>query len=446
MRFPPELTWAYLFPADATYHGDQAQLPPPFRSLVEQRGPRGRDVQVVWQAPAGQFPRLDECYGLVAVNCHDASTRDLHAAGFGYVRQFAVVPSLSRPRWFIPLDTPAAAAAAFLLHTPTRAGARAKHTAIRLAARSGLPVWYRDRITIAQRTAPPIEQTFASLLPGTDLRLALSSGNMTVPDPVRKPVLVAVSLRGRVHAFGKIAASGITRPSLQHETEILPALLARFGPDWAGPRLLFGGEIEGHYVIVQTPVRGSPAGPDLTTAHRRFLAGLRGSDTKPATGTRLMRTLRERVGDQPVLRQVLAAAEETLADAAVPQTITHGDFSPSNIRRVKRSIVAIDWEDAELDGLPLIDDVTYVLASETRFCSATGMMDERLVDTIMPGLPGVSRAQGRAFAAVGVLQAIAWRLVGGHTLDSPEVRWLADLAGQLVAPGAALRAGSGGAA
>src|SRR5690606_29977397 len=272
----------------AAFHSDDDRLTPVFRSLLEQREPNGRDVQIVWGSSSGRPPRLEDrsglvavnCrgrsardlqeaaftyvrrravvprlaeprwegrYGLVAVSCGGISARDLQEAGFTYVRRLAVVPSLAKPRWFVPLDSRAAASAGFRIHTPTNRVGHVKFNAVRAAARLGLPGWYRDTITIAQRAVPPIEQVIQSLFPESALRLTLSTGDLAWPDTARGLRVMAVNLAGEVLAFGKLASSRITQQWLENEAAALKTLTARFGERWSGPRLLSAGEVDGTF-------------------------------------------------------------------------------------------------------------------------------------------------------------------------------------------------------
>src|SRR5207248_9701686 len=160
--------------------------------------------------------------------------------------RFAVLPSLERARWFIPLDSPAVASAGFSLFTPTRFGARVKLMAARLATHTGLP-WYRDEIVLAQRTAPGLATLAHKLFPENQIRLAFSAG---APEPARnrKPSFVVLDVTGAILAFGKVAAGELSHRLMQHEAEMLDALWARV----AGltPKLIFCGEIDGTFVTL----------------------------------------------------------------------------------------------------------------------------------------------------------------------------------------------------
>lgn len=428
------LTWAYLFPADAAFHSDDDRLTPVFRSLLEQREPNGRDVQIVWGSSSGRLPRLEDRYGLVAVNCRGISARDLQEAGFTYVRRLAVVPSLAKPRWFVPLDSRAAASAGFRIHTPTNRVGHVKLNAVRAAARLGLPGWYRDTITIAQRAVPPIEQVIQSLFPESALRLTLSTGDLAWPDTARGLRVMAVNLAGEVLAFGKLASSRITQQWLENEAAALKTLTARFGERWSGPRLLSAGEVDGTFALFETPVEGALVGSELSPAHWRFLASLQDHNRKPVSETALVRTLAERVADLPPLASIFDSAMATLAGVSLPVTITHGDFAPCNVRWVDGSISAFDWENAVLDGLPMVDAVTYRLASIPRNRDTPAEVSVRLIDSVMRGHGepnGLSRDVIRALAVLALLANIFRSIDLGRSFSDPEVTWVTQIAREL---------------
>jgi hypothetical protein len=67
------------------------------------------------------------------------------------------------------------------------------------------------------------------------------------------------------------------------------------------------------------------------------------------------------VTPRPELADALADVLPVLEHARVPSTIVHGDFAPWNLREHAGKVCAFDWEYAELDGLPLIDETHYRL-------------------------------------------------------------------------------------
>jgi hypothetical protein len=127
------------------------------------------------------------------------------------------------------------------------------------------------------------------------------------------------------------------------------------------PRVL--AEMPERGVAAQTPVRGRPTGPRITAAHLDWLARLVEAgddrsldDWREAFAARLAAT-----GACAVDRPLLPAAIDLLGSAeALPRCWVHGDLAPWNLKRVARAqLVAIDWEEARAEGLPLFDLVHF---------------------------------------------------------------------------------------
>lgn len=428
MRLTPALTWAHLFPAATRFAplDSAAKLPDEFASLLATSRERasGPLALVGSGASAGSLPNLDGVAGLVLVNERGLSRARLRAAGFAYVRRFAALPSLANPRWFVPLESGAVASGAFCLYTPVRASARLKELGARVAARSGMPFWYRDRLTIAQRELPPIEAVLSAILSGTSPRLALSAGPTTGPDAQRKAAIGVLDLRGRPLAFGKLAGSATAAGILRHEAEALPALTRLLGSDWGGPRLLFEGEIDGTYLTFQSPVRGRRVGPELTAAHQHFLSRLRYGEPVRATETHLVGALSERLAFVPELRSALERVSPTLEDLVLPRTVVHGDFLPWNLRAQRDRLVAFDWENSELDGLPLLDELDHLLSVGDLVQDWTvEQAAARLKEFVAAGPLALSQDQTRAVVAVALLNLLARLIELGHELEHPRVAW-----------------------
>lgn len=355
------LTWLHLLPARTAV--TTVGGPSWFRELLaDRRAGEAAPVLVAADRRPAELPGLEPFAGLVAVNCDGLTERGLRAAGFTYVRDFAVLPSLADARWFVPLDSPAVSAAAFRLYSPFRPLARLKHLGVRTAARGGLPLWYRDRVLIAQRSLPPVERMLGTLLPDVPLRLALASG---APGPARKPTALVLDARGRALAVAKLATTALAQRLVQHEAEVLRALTAR--PDSAriAPQLLFAGEVDQAIVAVESVLPGRPAPRRLTADHRAFLAGLHTGRAKPAARTDIVTTLHRRTAalpsPRPDLRALLDAAMPLLEELRLPETVVHGDFAPWNLRAHRGQVAAFDWEYAQLDGLPLLDELHHTL-------------------------------------------------------------------------------------
>jgi hypothetical protein len=418
---PPALAWTCLFPAGTSF--SFASAPPWLPKLPAPASPSSGLVRIT---SGSEVTNTDDLLGQVIINPR-AAQPDLARAGFTYIRRFAVLPSLRNARWFIPLDSPAIASSAFELYTPARRGAQFKRTAARLAARLSLPIWYRDHLLIASRKLPRIEQAIASIFPDAPLRLAISAG---APEPTRnrKPSFAVIDMTGRILALAKLSASCLSRRLVRHEANILGALAEMPGGPVSAPKLLFAGDVDGHYLAVQSPLSGSPALSQFTAAHGRFLAALMRGSPKPAADTEMLQALPRRIADLPALGPDLAAALDEIAPiletTTVPPTIVHGDFVPWNLRQHDGDIAAFDWEYAQLDGLPLIDETHFRLQVGYHLENWTpGRASQFLKQSAAVSPLGLSFAQAHALQAVYLLDQLARLLSEGYDPADDMIVW-----------------------
>jgi hypothetical protein len=438
MSLPPALTWMHLLPRDAELACYGAPEWFAVRVAAQASG-AGSRVRVSWGRPWDEAVRQSKDYApLVAINCPGAREKRAREAGFAYVRRFAVMPSLQNPRWFIPLDSPAIASAAFSIYTPARVSAHLKRAGVKLAARLGVPLWFRDQILIASREAPPLEQVIERVLPGESPRIGLSAG---APEPAinRKASGVVLDARGKVLAFVKIADSDVARRIQEHEARMLPALGERAGQGLTFPKLLFAGEVDGRYLTIQTPLAGRPAPARLTPAHRLFLASLRCGITCSAAETAMVRTLSARLDalapDHTGLAGLLDRFTPILEAMSVRSTIVHGDFAPWNLRLNHGRISAFDWEYAELDGLPLIDEAHYTL--QLGYLLHNWSIDQaaQALHEFAESRPlSLEPVQVRAILAVYILDQLARLLAEGYPVGDDMVSWYRKLLLRIEAP------------
>ena len=425
MTLPPALTWGCLFPSDAAYLCDNAplwllQLLRPFEN-------RARRVRVSWGSIHPDS--LSEPDGQVIINPRGRCEIELHNAGFQYVRRFAVLPSLQHARWFIPLDSGAIASGAFDLYTPSRTSARLKQLAAKALARTHVPLWYRDHITVASLEIPPIERTIHELFDHQQIRLALSAG---APEPARnrKPSLAVLNASGKIVAIAKLGNSTISTRNINHESWVLGELNSHDPLESRVPRLLFTGDVDGQLLMVQSTLPGKPPQAHLTPAHHDLLTALRSGPTIWANESNMIASLDARLVnlDSSYARRlldVLDALRPTLATLRVPSTVVHGDFAPWNLRVHNGSIAAFDWEYAQLDGLPLID--------ETHFRLQVGYLlhnwsDKRAAHELhkaaaeaAPSIVMVKQAQ--ALQCIYVIDMLARLLEEGYDLKDEMILW-----------------------
>ena len=435
MTFAPALTWMHLLPAGVSY-GCDPTVPAWFRDLLHPAAAadgRPGDVRVAFGTWSDDLLAAD---GVVAVNCRGLTTARLHAAGFPYVRRFAALPNITAARWFIPLDLPAVAAAAFGIYSPTRLSARLKRNAAKLAARAGLPGWYRDSVCIAQRQPPPLERRLAEGLATADeLRLSLSAG---APEPARnrKASAALIRLDGSVVGFAKLAGSPLATKLLRQEAATLAALAQQPAVADAVPKLLAAGEADGRYYLVQSPVHGGAAPAKLTDAHQRFLTALQDGHPRPAVETEYVRSLLPRLA--AVAADLVPAAERVVASLGgcdVRRTIVHGDFAPWNLRTQPGRLAAFDWEYGRTDGLPAADAAHHELQVGYNMRSWSPAEASAALDAHAADHPDQSPPHVAALQNAYLLDVLARLAEEGYGPADAMVAWHRDLLAARVSAG-----------
>jgi hypothetical protein len=181
------------------------------------------------------------------------------------------------------------------------------------------------------------------------------------PGPTRKAVVGLVDTpSGALAAVAKLPLGPAAQSAILHEAAMLRRLAAE-RPARA-PQIVYEDLERG--IAVQEPMEGSPSGRHFTSAHLEWLTGLVDSDNEITLDTvrrAFVRRLETLDGAAGWAKSRLSAAlDEIAGDRVLPQAWVHGDFAPWNLRRSPRAgLVALDWERACPDGLPLFDLVHF---------------------------------------------------------------------------------------
>jgi len=406
-------TWTYLF-----RHGTGFESAGAGAEELLDGAPRVGDRRVrIHSHPApADLSGLDRYHGLVLFGPRRVRSRDLHSAGFVFVRRYGMFPSIAQPRWVIPLDPSFVALAALrALATPYRLRGRLLAAGAALVVRAGVPLGARE-VLVASRERPPLEVELARLVDGTAGPIAFASGGWGLR---HTPTLVALSTEGTPLAFAKLAGSERSRMLIEREAHLLEAIAARPALCGLAPTLIHAGPLDGVYANVQTPLRGRPAPTRLGAAHDRFLGKLEG-EPRDAAGSAMLGSIRERLPlaghDAGWLGRIVDAAHSALAGVRLPRTLVHGDFAPFNLRLDAGSLAGFDWENGTLDGLPLIDALHHelqvgFLLKDWDVGRAVRSLDRFTAERTRAGLSG---AQVRALQAVYLLDMYLRRVEGGH--------------------------------
>jgi len=271
-------------------------------------------------------------------------------------RTFAVVPSLRKPRCLLPLDSAKTAMASLDLCRAYSRRARLLKNFLRLPIRAGCSNLTLSRVDISGESFAALGELAAETLGVKNPVFAVS-----IPTPGRncKATVQIMSPDGEVLGFLKIPLTDGAARRTRHEASALRRLAGFPALRPYVPEVLFAGDWNGAYVLMQTSLPGRPAGCRFSLPHRKFLGILHsavrtvrsGEDLVAATDSRWRKLAREVDGDWlEAGERALDQAAERLGAALVPCGISHGDFAPWNLRVHGDRLRAFDWESAKWDA------------------------------------------------------------------------------------------------
>ncbi|MET7668474.1 hypothetical protein [Micromonospora luteifusca] len=291
--------------------------------------------------------------------------------------RYAVVPSLARARFLLPLGAPRATAASLLAYNALRPWkVRAVRAALGVLARVGaMDLAPFPRLTVSL----PDEVAADEVLLAGQLGAALggpvvyAACGVRPPDPNHKPTLQLFAPDGRALGYAKIGWNGATRALVTAEAAALRELAAATrAPDHpAAPRLLAETAAGGQTVALVEPlppaVRGVAAGAPPRIAALLAVAR-RGSPPeppRPLAGSpfllRLTVEAERAAASAPVGARAVAAVAALArrhGGTAVEFGHWHGDWVPWNLGVHAGRLVAWDWEHSG-PGVPLGFDLAH---------------------------------------------------------------------------------------
>ncbi|QOC92599.1 hypothetical protein [Micromonospora craniellae] len=284
-------------------------------------------------------------------------------AGHTVVARYAVVPSVARARFLLPLGAPRVTAAALLAYNALRpAKVRAVRAALGAAARVGIV----DRASFPVLTvAVPAGLAPTEVLLAARVAAALgdeplyAACGVRPPDPNHKPTLQLFDRTGAPRGYAKIGWNDATRALVTTEAAALREVVASTGSAGfpATPRLLTELSFAGQVVAVVEPlparIRGVPVDgpPEIAALLAVARRGGPAAASRPLAGSPFLARLTEQahraaetegVGDHAVA--VVAALGRRYGDVDVEFGHWHGDWVPWNLGRHEGELVAWDWE------------------------------------------------------------------------------------------------------
>jgi len=297
--------------------------------------------------------------------------------GYRAVERFAVVPSLRKAEFLVPLRSRKTAWAALSRYNAlrplrTRIPRRLLSTGMLLGLAQPL---LRDRLVVCVARDTPADE-LADLLVADHLRRLLGVRDLAMAigigsrDAYRKPTLQLFDPDGRALGYAKAGWNRVTARLVRNEARAMAALSTRPLETVSVPALLAAGAWNGLELVVSAPLpdgvrryRPFDVVPPLKIT-REIAAAAAGTRTLPLAASPYWARVRreteaaEKNGLRTVLAGYLRAVEERWGQLPLEFGAWHGDWVSWNLARNGGRLHAWDWEHSG-DDVPVGFDVTH---------------------------------------------------------------------------------------
>ncbi len=360
-------------------------------------------------------------------------------AGYRAVERFAVVPSLRRAEFLVPLRSRRTAWAALSRYNAlrplrTRLPRRLLAAGMRLGLAQRL---LRDRLVVCVARHAGADE-LAELLIADHLRRLLGVPELAMaigigpPNAYRKPTLQLFAPDGRALGYTKVGWNPVTARLVRNEARVMAALATRPPTTVSVPALLAAGAWRGLELVVTAPLPGGVrryrpfevVPPPVTT---REIAALKGATRAMplAVSPWWAGVWREADAAPDELRVVLAsylrAVEERWGHLPLEFGAWHGDWVSWNLAREGERLHAWDWEHSA-DDVPVGFDLVHWHFQMALVREGRGVVEavRRCTERGLPLLAelGVAPEAAPAVVACYLLEILLrdWRSVqaGGH--------------------------------
>ena len=273
--------------------------------------------------------------------------------------RYAVVPSLERARFLLPLGSRRVTAASVLAYNALRPPkVRASRAAIGLLARVGALGLTRAPVLSvhAPDGAELLWDHLAGLLGEPRLHAAIG---IRPPDPHHKPTLQLFDDAGRPRGYAKIGWNDGTRAMVRAEAAALTSLATGDGlPET--PRLLLHTRWHDREVAVVEPMPGDVRrlrDPDQPRLAAMLAVARRGGPPAPARPVgAFLAGWRRRAA--PAIEPAIDALEARDEGLLLEFGDWHGDWVPWNMARHRGGLIVWDWENSGT-GVPVGFDLAH---------------------------------------------------------------------------------------
>ena len=280
------------------------------------------------------------------------------SAASSHVEMYAVLPSSSQQRWLVPAGNRALALSGLDVYQPYGVLGGAIKRALAVSIRCGLNLYARKTLGVSAADAGALRRLIENVTGERDCGFALLIGNF---GRYRKATIQVMTPAGDVLGYLKVPLTSEADERVRNEGWAVAQVAQIPGLKGRVPEVLFAGEWNGRYVLLQEPLRGRPSRPVFEPAHDAFLGSLArfGRVDRPAES--LIGEVAGRTRNLSILfapddfDAVLRVARGWLGTSTVECGYTHGDFAPWNMRVSHDGLQVFDWERAGRD-LPLAWD------------------------------------------------------------------------------------------
>ena len=344
---------------------------------------------------------------------------------------FAVIPSPTQPRDFLPLGNPRCILNGLAMATPSVRWGRILSSLLAGLVNAGWNGWVCEKVLIRDGRLGALTELVKEVTGEAAPVFAVFLGR---PGQYRKLTVQAKSPKGGVLGFLKLPLTKIANQRIRHEAAVLEGL-GKFGALCGHiPKVLYLGNWQEDYVLFQSPGSGKPGPTRFGGCHRRFLQGLWDVQRAAKSGEVLVEDVYKRLqqaaplltGEQRHLGQAaLDHAATCLAGVAVRCGWTHGDFVASNtLVESTGELFVVDWELAEF-GRPTVWDIF-------NFHAVTAAIRREKEFPTQWGEPGLSDLQtnkglGLLFLVDSVVSLAREGRMGRESAMEYRCEWLANL-------------------
>jgi hypothetical protein len=221
---------------------------------------------------------------------------------------------------------------------------------ILLALKLPITAWPGDIISLMADGPSPLETLAAEKLGEQHALFGISFGTS---GRHRKLTVQVMNASGKVLAYIKIPMTGTGNDRVRHEASVLSKLATYQVLRNHIPTLLFAGEWQDRYILIEDALQGSSGPARLTNAHFQFLQTLWDAHPIHRSGEDIVDEVSEEWGAirvhldlkwKQLAEEAFLFAKRRIGGMKVPCGVTHGDFAPWNTRTDNGNLGVFDWE------------------------------------------------------------------------------------------------------